>query len=124
MEMRSIMFSGGDIVINSKRLQMVEGLSQKMQRTRTALLTVLGELFYNADAGLNYSEILDVTEKNISNERKKIAIVEAMMKDSNVEKVGEISITTNRLSRKTEISLKLKYKDENTITAIGGVTVG
>jgi hypothetical protein len=87
-------------------------------------LIVFGELFYNADIGLDYTKVLDVTEKNISDEYKKLAIIEAIMKDSNVEKVDNIVIETDKISRKQSITVQLKYKDETETTTIGGVTVG
>lgn len=121
--MKSILFKNGDIVIKDKRLQTVSNLNQKMQKTKGVLLTVLGELFFNTNIGLDYTEVLDITEKNISNERKKIAIIEAIMTDDNVEKVDEIVIETDKISRKQSIGLKLKYKDEEETTEIGGVTI-
>lgn len=122
--MKSILFQNGDMSIKDKRLQTISDLNQKMQKTKGILLTVLGELFFNSDIGLDYTEVLDITEKNISNERKKIAIIEAIMSDDNVEKVDEVVMETDKISRKQSISLKLKYKDEEEITQIGGVTIG
>lgn len=122
--MKSILFQNGDMSIKDKRLQTISDLNQKMQKTKGVLLTVLGELFFNSDIGLDYTEVLDITEKNISNERKKIAIIEAIMSDDNVEKVDEVVMETDKISRKQSISLKLKYKDEEEITQIGGVTIG
>lgn len=121
--MKSILFQDGDISIRDKRLQTISDLNQKMQKTKGILLTVLGELFFNSDIGLDYAEVLDIKEKNISNERKKIAIIEAIMSDDNVEKVDEVVIETDKISRKQSISLKLKYKDEEEITEIGGVPI-
>lgn len=122
--MKSILFQNGDISIKDKRLQTISDLNQKTQKTKGILLTVLGELFFNIEIGLDYTEVLDITEKNISNERKKIAIIEAIMSDDNVEKVDEIVIETDKISRKQSISLKLKYKDEEEIIEIGGVPIG
>lgn len=118
------MVQNGDLVITSKRLQMVEGLDQKMQRTRGSLLVAKGELFYNGNIGLDYTEVLDVKEKNIPVEQKRLAIMEAITKDFNVEKVDNIIIESVDSNRQQQISLQLKYKDEDETTAIGGVTVG
>jgi len=122
--MRSIDFTNNDINIVSKRLQMITDTAQKIQKTKSSLLIVLGELFYNADIGLDYTQVLDITEKNIPEEYKKLAIIEAIMKDSNVEKVDNIVIETDKTSRKQNITLQLKYKDETETTTIGGITVG
>ncbi|SHJ28178.1 DUF2634 domain-containing protein [Clostridium magnum] len=122
--MRSIKTENGDLVITSKRMQMVDGLQQKQQKTRQCLLVVKGELFYNGDIGLNYTEILDIKEKNISFERKRLAVMQALSQDDNIEKIDSIEITTNPKSRKQKVTLKLKYKDEIDSTTIGGVTVG
>jgi phage baseplate assembly protein W len=121
--MKSIAFDNGDLVISSKRLQMVSDLEQKIQRTKGILLTSLGELFYNADIGLDRTEILDIKEKNIQEERKKFAVIQAVMQDDNVEKVDEVTIETNNKERKQTISLKYKYKDEEKIIEIGGIEV-
>lgn len=122
--MKSILFKNGDIFIKDKRLQIVSDLEQKMQRTKGILLTVAGELFFNTEIGLDYTEVLDIKEKNISSERKKLALIEAIMSDENVEKVDDIVIEIDKTSRKQSISLKLKYKDESVITEIGGVEIG
>jgi hypothetical protein len=121
---KSIDFTNNDLNIVSKRLQIVTDTAQKIQKTKSSLLIVFGELFYNADIGLDYTKVLDVTEKNISDEYKKLAIIEAIMKDSNVEKVDNIVIETDKISRKQSITVQLKYKDETETTTIGGVTVG
>ena len=94
-----------------------------MQKTRGIIQTVLGELFYNANIGLKYSEILDIKEKGISDARKKIAIIEATLQDQNVEKVDWITISTNQSSRIVYIDLQLKYKDEDVSTQIRGVSI-
>lgn len=122
--MKSIDFNNGDINILSKRLQMVTDTAQKLQKTKGSILLVLGELFYNVDLGLDYTKVLDMSGKNTSDEHKKLAIIEGIMKDTNVQKVTNISIETDRISRKQTISLELKYKDENRLTTIGGITIG
>lgn len=123
--MKSIKFTdSGDISITSKRLDLVENLQQKMQKTRGILLTSLGELFFNTEIGLDRTEILDIKEKNISLERKKLAVVTAVTQDSNVDKVEVVDIITDRLSRKQIININLKYKDEEEITDLGGVVIG
>ena len=121
--MVSIDISDGDMVIKDKRLQTVSNLEQKMQKTRGIIQTVLGELFYNANIGLKYSEILDIKEKGISDERKKVAIIEAVNQDQNVEKVNWITISTNQSSRTVYIDLQLKYKDEDSSVEIRGVRI-
>ncbi|NEZ48022.1 hypothetical protein FDF74_12660 [Clostridium niameyense] len=121
--MKSIAFDNGDLVISSKRLKLVNDLEQKMQKTKGLLLVVLGELFYNTDIGLNYEELLDIKEKNISIERKKLAIIEAIFKDENVEKVDVVNFYTDRENRKQTIEVKLKYKDYEDIVTIGGVSI-
>lgn len=122
--MKSIDFSNNDLNIVSKRLQMVSDLEQKIQKTKSCLLTVQGELFYNADNGLDYTKVLDITEKNIPIEQRKLAIIEAIMKDKNVEKVANVVIETDKKSRKQSITVQLKYKDGSNLTTIGGVQIG
>lgn len=122
--MKSIDFTNNDINIVSKRLQMVTDNAQKIQKTKNALLTVRGELFYNSVIGLDYTQMLDITKKNTLVEYKKLAIIEAIMKDKNVEKVANIVIETDKKSRKQSITVQLKYKDDSTLTTIGGVSIG
>lgn len=122
--MKSIKIENGDLCIISKRLQMVSDKEQKIQQTRTILQLVLGELFYNSDVGLNYTEILDVKEKDISEERKKLAILEALQQDENIDKVDNITIDIDKISRKQTITLQLTYKNEIEPTMIEGVEVG
>lgn len=121
--MKSIKFENGDMTLISKRLSMIDGTKQKIQKTKGILLTSLGELFYNAEIGLNRAEILDIKEKGISGERKKLAVIEAIMQDENVEKVDGVSLETAIKSRKQIINVKLKYKDEETNSELGGVEI-
>lgn len=121
--MKSIKFENGDMTLISKRLSMIDGAKQKIQKTKGILLTSLGELFYNAEIGLNRAEILDIKEKGISGERKKLAVIEAIMQDENVEKVDGVSLETAIKSRKQIINVKLKYKDEETNSELGGVEI-
>lgn len=123
--MKSIKFTDdGDIAITSKRLDLVEDLPQKMQKTRGILLTSLGELFFNTEIGLDRTEVLDIKEKNISEERKRLAVITATMQDENVEKVEVANITTDIQNRSQVIDMQLKYKDEEDITELGGVAIG
>lgn len=122
--MKSLKIENGDLCIISKRLQMVSDKEQKIQQTQTVLQLVLGELFYNADVGLDYTEILDVKEKDISDERKKLAILEALQQDENIDKVDNITIDTDKISRKQTVTLQLTYKDETEPIMIEGVEVG
>ncbi|WP_125153678.1 DUF2634 domain-containing protein [Clostridium rectalis] len=121
--MKSIKIENGDIVITSKRLELVEDTQQKIQKTKGILLTSKGELFYNTTIGLERSEILEIKEKNISKSRNRIAIMEALMQDENVEKVEIIDINNNKANRNKIINLKLKYKEEETITDLGGIEI-
>jgi len=122
--MKSIKFQNGDIVITSKRLQLIEDKEEKVQRTRTALEIFKGELFYNADVGLDYKQILSIDKKYATSEEKKLAIVEALQQDENINQIGEISITDDEKSRNEVIDLQLTYKDEIESTTIEGVEVG
>lgn len=122
--MRSIKFSNGDISITSKRLDMVEDTEQKIQKTKGLLLVAQGELFYNANIGLDRTEVLSIKEKNISKERKLLAISEATYQDENVEKIEFADITTDKKNRKQQIDIKLKYKETSNIVDVGGVEVG
>src|SRR3712207_3905568 len=106
--MKSIKIENGDIVFTSKKLTLVDGLKQKIQKTKGILLTSKGELFYNVEIGLDRAEVLSIKEKNISDERKKLAVIEATMSDSNVEKVEIVNIKKDRNKRTQEIGLKLK----------------
>lgn len=83
-----------------------------------------GELFYNANIGLDRTEVLSIKEKNISKERKLLAISEATYQDENVEKIEFADITTDKKNRKQQIDIKLKYKETSNIVDVGGVEVG
>ena len=122
--MKSILIQSGDIVINSKRLQLVEGDQQKYQRTKATVQIVKGELFYNANLGLNYDIVLGITDKSVSDEEKKLAIREAVFQDSNVNKINDITLNFDKTSRKLSADLQLTYKDSTETTMIGGVTIG
>ncbi len=122
--MRSIAFVDGDILIQDKKLQMVEGEEQKKQRTAGLLQIVKGELFYNANMGLDYSEILEINEKGIDDSRKKIAIAKALEYDDNIEKIIAANITQeDENSGKQIIDVQLQYMD-GTTTTVGGVGIG
>lgn len=121
--MKSIKFENGDMVLSSKKLALVDDLEQKIQKTKGILLTSLGELFYNVEIGLDRTEILDIKEKNLPLERKKLAIIQAVMQDDNVEKVDNVTIETDIKNRHQIINLSLKYKDEEEITYLGGVEI-
>jgi hypothetical protein len=118
---RSIKIENNDIVITSKRMEMVDDTEQMTQRTESCLKVVKGELFYNADLGLNYEEVLSIKDKNISDQRKELAIRSALFQDSNVDKVNNI-VFSNADSRQLNISVDITYKD-STETTIGGVSI-
>jgi hypothetical protein len=120
--MRSILFDNGDIVIKSKRMQMVDGTDQMLQRTKNCLSIVKGELFYNADLGLDVTQVLSINQKNIPDNVKKLAVTEAILYDSNVDKVTSVDISEVK-NRTQNISATLNYKDGTTST-IGGVNLG
>lgn len=122
--MKSIKIKDGDIFISSKRLQTVTGLEQMMQKTVQILNVVLGELWYNGDIGLDRTEILDIKEKNIPHERKELAVIRALQEDSNIEQIVEVNLTTDSKSRTQSIDLKLKYVGIDSVTQLGGITVG
>lgn len=122
--MKSIAIKNGDIFISSKRLQIVDGLEQMMQKTVQILNVVLGELWYNGNVGLERTEILDIKEKSISRERKELAVIKALQQDSNIEKIVEVNLTTDSESRIQTIDLKLKYLGIDSVTQLGGITVG
>lgn len=124
IKIKSIKFSNGDISITSKRLDMLEDTEQKIQKTKGLLLVAQGELFYNANIGLDRTEVLSIKEKNISKERKLLAISEATYQDENVEKIEFADITTDKKNRKQQIDIKLKYKETSNIVDVGGVEVG
>jgi hypothetical protein len=120
--MRSILFDNGDIVIKSKRMQMVDGNDQTLQRTKNCLSIVKGELFYNADLGLDVTQVLSINQKNISDDVKKLAVTEATLHDSNVDKVTSVDVSEGK-NRTQNISITLIYKD-GTSGVIGGVNIG
>ncbi|MCY6957903.1 hypothetical protein [Clostridium brassicae] len=123
IKIKSIKFQNGDISITSKRLDIVEDTEQKIQKTKGLLLVAQGELFYNANIGLDRTEVLSIKEKNISKERKLLAISEATYQDENVEKIEFADITTDNKNRKQQINIKLKYKETSDIVDVGGVEV-
>lgn len=119
------MFENGDIVIKDKRLQTVDNLDQKKQKTAGILNVVKGELFYNAGLGLDYSQVLEVNEKGIEDGTKRMAVMEALRYDENVDKIIDVEFTPDsQNSSKQIIEVLLQYKDETTPTRIGGVNVG
>jgi hypothetical protein len=123
--MRSICFKDGDILIKDKRLQMVDDLDQKKQKTAGILSVVKGELFYNAGLGLDYTQVLDVNQKNIEDDIKRMAVMEALRYDENVDKVIGVAFKEDpQNSQKQLIDVLLQYKDEAAPTEIGGVNVG
>lgn len=122
--MKSILIQDGDVVITSKRLQLVEGDQQKYQRTKATMQVVKGELFYNADLGLDYDIALGITNKNTSDEQKKLAIREAVFQDDNVDRISDVNLNFDKTSRKLTADLQLTYKDDTETTTIGGVTIG
>lgn len=119
--MKSIKIENGDIVFTSKRLSLVDDLEQKIQRTKGLLQISLGELFYNADIGLNMKEVLSIEDKVISEDRKRMAIRECLSKDDNIEKIKLVDIKTNKKTRKDTINLKIKYKGYDEIIDVGGI---
>lgn len=119
--MRSIKIENNDIVITSKRMEMVDDSEQMAQRTACCLKVVKGELFYNADLGLDYTEVLSVKDKIISNQRKELAIRSALFQDSNIDKVNNINFLSED-NRQLNISVDVTYKD-GTQTTIGGVNI-
>ncbi|KEI18245.1 contractile injection system sheath initiator [Clostridium haemolyticum] len=119
--MKSIKIENGDIVFTSKRLTLVDELEQKIQRTKGLLQISLGELFYNADIGLNMKEVLSIEDKVISEDRKRMAIRECLSKDDNIEKIKLVDIKTNKKTRKDTINLKIKYKGYDEIIDVGGI---
>lgn len=122
--MRSIAFKDGDIVIKDKRLQMVDDLAQKKQKTAGILSVVKGELFYNANLGLDYTQMLDIIQKDIPEDVKRMAVMEDLRNDTNVDKVINVDVTEDpQNSQKQIISVDLEYMD-GTTTTIGGVNVG
>ena len=123
--MRSVAFKDGDILIKDKRLQMVDDLDQKKQKTAGILQTVKGELFYNANLGLDYAQILEITEKGIEDDVKRMAVMEALRYDENVDKIIGVGFAPDsENSSKQLIGVLLQYRDETTPTQIGGVNVG
>ena len=123
--MRSICFKDGDILIKDKRLQMVDDLDQKKQKTAGILSVVKGELFYNAGLGLDYTQVLDVNQKNIEDDIKRMAVMEALRYDENVDKVIGVAFKEDpQNSQKQLIDVLLQYKDEAAPTEIGGANVG
>lgn len=120
--MKSIDFSGNDLNIKSKRLQIVKDLEQIKQKTKSILYVVKGELFYNTDLGLDYSKVLDVVIKNIPNQEKRIAVVETLLQDENVKSIDNVEII-NLEDRKQKINIQLTYKN-GIATTIGGVEIG
>lgn len=123
--MRSICFKDGDILIKDKKLQMVDDLDQKKQKTAGILSVVKGELFYNAGLGLDYTQVLDVNQKNIEDDIKRMAVMEALRYDENVDKVIGVAFKKDpQNSQKQLIDVLLQYKDEAAPTEIGGVNVG
>ena len=122
--MRSICFKDGDILIKDKRLQMVDDLDQKKQKTAGILQIVKGELFYNANLGLDYTQMLDIIQKDIPEDVKRMAVMEDLRNDANVDKVINVDVTEDpKNSQKQIISVDLEYTDGAT-TTIGGVNVG
>lgn len=125
IKIRSIAFKDGDIVIKDKRLQMVDDLDQKKQKTVGILSVVKGELFYNAGLGLDYTQVLEVNEKGIEDDVKRMAVMEDLRNDTNVDKVIDVSFVEDPQNSSNQvISVLLQYKDETTPTQIGGVNVG
>lgn len=122
--MKSILIQDGDMVITSKRLQLVEGNEQKYQRTKATMQIVKGELFYNANLGLDYDMVLGISDKNISDDQKKLAIREAVFQDTNVDRISDVTLNFDKTSRKLIADLQLTYKDDTETTTIGGVTIG
>lgn len=119
--MRSIKIEDNDIVITSKRMKMVDDIEQIKQRTESCLKVVKGELFYNADLGLDYIEVLSIKDKVISDQRKDLAIRSALFQDSNIDKVNNISFS-NTDSRQLNVSIDITYKD-GTEATIGGANI-
>ncbi len=122
--MLSVMIQNGDIVIKDKLLQTVNEEVQKKQRTAGLLQIVKGELFYNANMGLDYSEILEINEKGIDDGRKKIAVAKALEYDDNIEKIIAVNITQEgENSGNQAIDVELSYTD-GSIATVGGVIIG
>jgi len=125
IKIRSIQISNGDIVIKDKRLQMVDDLEQKKQKTAGILQTVKGELFYNAGLGLDLTQVLEINEKGIEDGVKRMSVMEALRYDENVDKVIGVGFTLDsKNSQKQSIEVLLQYKDETATTEIGGVNIG
>lgn len=122
--MLSVMIQNGDIVIKDKLLQTVNDEVQKKQRTAGLLQIVKGELFYNSNMGLDYSEILEINEKGIDDGRKKIAVAKALEYDDNIEKIIAVNITQDdENSGNQAIDVELSYTD-GSIATVGGVMIG
>lgn len=103
---------------------MVDDLDQKKQKTAGILQIVKGELFYNANLGLDYTQMLDIIQKDIPEDVKRMAVMEDLRNDTNVDKVINIDVTEDpENSQKQIISVGLEYTDGTTAT-IGGVNVG
>lgn len=123
MDLKSIGIENGDIQIINKRMSIVDDKAQKIQKIRGLLQINKGELFYNADAGLQFSEVMDIKEKNIPVQRKKIAITEALIQSGEVKKVGNVVIKEDKYTRNNTIGFEIILKD-GTTEKIGGVQLG
>lgn len=86
-----------------------------IQRVRKKLLTRKNELSYDINEGIDFNEVLSISEKKISQERTFLEIQSVILGIDGVSRIEELEITDNNSTRTRNIRFSLITSNGETL---------
>lgn len=102
-------------------LIIVSGRDEYEQSAQKRLLTRQGELFYDTVLGLDWEQVISISEKTITQATTELEVRRLLLEDSNISTVEDITISDLSSTRNRSISFTVTFTDGTTST--GEVTV-